>query len=94
MDFQSVGTTDQYPGRYRHDYVVFLVGADGRSPREIAKAAGLSHSKVYDAMNGDCKKIDTLDRLAKVFGVELKNFFDFNRKKFHRSGLLGGAAGR
>lgn len=74
INFQSIRTNRQYPGKYRHDKLVD--GLNGRSPREVAKAAGLSHQKVYDALDGNCKKIDTLWRLSIVVKVPMADLFE------------------
>lgn len=81
MKFQSIRTDDQYPGGYNHDYVADLVSNDPRTPRQIARDAGISHTKLYAAMDGDLKKIETLGRLADTFNVDISEFFKFNRRK-------------
>ncbi len=102
MNSQSIGTLSQFTGSYRHDLLVDAFGADGRTPRELAKDADLSHQTVYDALEGELKKIDSLASMVTALksrrpNLEIKHFFDFDlsRDEFRRTVLAGGQrAGR
>lgn len=102
MSAQSIGTIDQNVGSYRFDLLVDAFGADGRTPRELAKDADLSHQTVYDALEGECKKIDSLASIVEALrsrrpNLQIKHLFDFDitRDRFRRTVLEGGSrAGR
>lgn len=47
----------------------------------LAKRAGVSHQKFYQALDGDCKKIDTLWRIAKALNLKWICLFDFELKR-------------
>lgn len=87
MSFQSIRTSDQSLGKYRDDLLAYAFTRTGKSVREIAKGAGISRYKLYQALDGDCKKIDTLDRIARTVKLKLKDLFDPDLKEsqFHRA---------
>lgn len=97
MSFQSTGNQTQLSGVYRSDLLVDAFGVDGRSPRELAKDAGVSHTTMYQALEGECKKIDPLDRIVKAMRpripkLSMKDLFDpdLTRDQFRRT-VLGGS---
>lgn len=99
MSSNQLENITQYPGKYRHDFLVELVEKDGRSGRQIAKAAGISHINFYEVCKGNGIKIETLWQIVQALkpkfpGIEdqWRSFFDFglDSKKFLRSVRRGG----
>jgi hypothetical protein len=81
--------------------VVALLDADGRSGREVAKAAGISHTSFYEIVDGNCIKIETLGSVVDVFRpkfpkLKLMHLFqdDLSVDRFRRTVLGGGRTGR
>ena len=97
MNSQSIGTLDQFAGQYRHDLLLDVFRLDGRSPRELAKDADLSHQKIYESLEGECKKIESLTSIVTALQtrcpkLQVKHLFDFEitRDRFRRTVLDGG----
>ena len=101
MNSQSIGTVGQSTGTYRSEFLVDAFGADGRTSRELAKDAGLSHQQIYESLDGGCKKIETLTSIVEALRsrfpkLQVKHFFDFDltRDRFRRDVLEGGSRAR
>lgn len=89
MKFQSIGSGDQYPGRYRHDLLVWRFAELKTTPRALAEEADLSKNTVADALSGDCKKIETLWSIANALQIKWEYLFMFSEFPFRRAVLNG-----
>lgn len=91
MSFQSIRTTSQWPGKYRHDLLVWRFAEVNTTPRKLAAQSGLSKNCITDALSGDCKKIETLWKIARPLALKWEYLFRFDDFAFRRAVLNGGS---
>ena len=75
MAHQNISNNYQYPGRYRHDYLVQLMLDSGLTPRTAAKKAKKSKTTIAEALVGECKKLETLWDINKALGGKWEDLF-------------------
>lgn len=91
MRHQNSSIVNQYPGRYRHDLLVYLMREAGHTPRTAAKKAKKSKTTIAEALVGECKKLETLWDITKALGGKWEYLFklDLEEHEFRRAVLNG-----